>query len=260
MNYPKRIKRKIIKTNVDVINMSQCQQTIMNWVIDKKSKYVSTADTHVIVRSWFNNKYRKIINSSDITTPDGAPIAWAMRFFGFKNQKRLTGPDLMENLIPLLEKEKCKILFFGSTNRVLSKISNRIEKDNPELEVYFQSPPFRNLTKEEEEDNLRIINNINPHLIFVGLGAPKQDIWIYRNKLKINSVFISVGAAFDFYAKTVPRAPVFMRENSLEWLFRVYKEPRRLFLRYFFSIPLFLIGFTMQLFDVVMRKIINFIF
>ena len=94
MNYPKRIKRKIIKTNVDVINMSQCQQTIMNWVIDKKSKYVSTADTHVIVRSWFNNKYRKIINSSDITTPDGAPIAWAMRFFGFKNQKRLSGPDL----------------------------------------------------------------------------------------------------------------------------------------------------------------------
>ena len=260
MNYPKRIKKKIIKTNVDVISMSQCQETIMDWVVNKKSKYISTADTHVIVRSWINYEYRKIINSSDITTPDGAPIAWALRFFGFKDQKRLTGPDLMENLIPSLEKEKCKILFFGSTNIVLSKISNRIKKDNPDLKAYFQSPPFRNLTKEEEEDNLRKIKKINPHIIFVGLGAPKQDIWIYKNKLKINSVFISVGAAFDFYAKNVLRAPIFMRENSLEWLFRIYKEPRRLFLRYLFSIPLFLIGFTMQLFEVVMRKIWNLFF
>ena len=151
-----------------------------------------------------------------------------LRFFGFRNQKRLTGPDLMENLLPILEKERLKILFYGSTNKVLSKISKRINKNNPHLETYFISPPFRNLTVEENNAELEIIKNIGPNLIFVGLGAPKQDFWIFKNKSKINSVFIGVGAAFDFYARNVERAPLFMRQNGLEWLYRIYKEPRRL--------------------------------
>ena len=112
MDCKSRITRKIIKTQVDVINMTQCCETIIDWVNNKKSKYISTADTHLIVRSWIDFELRKIINSSDITTPDGAPLALVLRFFGFRNQKRLTGPDLMENLLPILEKERLKILFW----------------------------------------------------------------------------------------------------------------------------------------------------
>lgn len=242
-----RIKRTIIKTQVDVITMSQCCETIVDWINNKKSKYISTADTHVIVRSWIDCEFRNIINSSDITTPDGAPLAWVLRLFGFKDQKRISGPDLMENLLPILEKKRLKILFYGSTTKVLSKISKRIKKKNPHLQPYFISPPFRNKTFEEDKYNLKIIKKIKPDLIFVGLGAPKQDFWIYKNKSKINSVFIGVGAAFDFYARTVSRAPIFMRQNGLEWLYRIYKEPRRLFFRYFFSIILFFIGFIIQI-------------
>ncbi len=241
-----RTKRTIIKTQVDIITMSQCCETIIDWINNKKSKYISTADTHVIVRSWIDCKYRNIINSSDITTPDGAPLAWVLRLLGFKDQRRLPGPDLMENLLPILEKKRLKILFYGSTNKVLSKISKRIKKKNPHLEAYFISPPFRNRTFEEDKSNLKFIKDIKPDLIFVGLGAPKQDFWIYKNKSKINSVFIGVGAAFDFYARTVSRAPIFMQNNGLEWLYRIYKEPRRLFFRYFFSIILFFIGFSIQ--------------
>ena len=111
---------------------------------------------------------RKIINSSDITTPDGATLALVLRFFGFRNQKRLTGPDLMENLLPILEKERLKILFYGSTNKVLSKISKRINKNNPHLETYFISPPFRNLTVEENNAELEIIKNIG-HIVCVSI-------------------------------------------------------------------------------------------
>ena len=246
MDCSKRITRKIIKTEIDVIDMSQCCKTILDWIEHKKTKYITAADTHVIVRSWLDLEYRKIINSSDLTTPDGAPLAFGLRLFGYKYQKRVSGPDLMENLIPLLEKRKFKIFFYGSTNKVLSKITKRIKRDYPSLKVYNISPPFRKLNKTEEEDIVKNINRINPDLIFVGLGSPKQDFWINKNKSKINSIFIAVGMAFNIYSKTIPRAPIFMRKNGLEWLFRIYKEPKRLFFRYFISILFFIVGFTIQ--------------
>ena len=119
-----RIKKKIIKSKVNIISISECCETIVNWSNQKKTKYISIADTHVVALSWLDSKYRKIVNSSDICTPDGAPLAWVLRSYGFKNQKRVSGPDLIEKLIPFLEKYKLRVLFYGSSEKVLLKNRN----------------------------------------------------------------------------------------------------------------------------------------
>ena len=247
MSTKKRIIKYVIKTKVDKISMEEALSKIIKWAINKETKYVSITNTDVVIRSWLNKRLREIINSSDLSTPDGAPISLILRLQGCKNQRRVTGPDLMENLIFEAHKKKLKLFFYGSTQNVLSLIDKRIKNLYPDSYVYFKSPPFRKLTEIEEEEVIANINSINPDIVFVGLGCPKQDIWIKDKKNKINSVFISVGAAFDFYANTVQRAPNFMRNNGLEWLHRLYKEPLRLYKRYLVILFLFWFGISAQL-------------
>ena len=244
----KRIRKKIIKTYVDVISFDEVIMKIVNWAEKRESRYVSIMNSDVVVKSWLNISYREITNSSDLGTPDGAPLAFVLRLYGYLNQKRITGPDLMENLIPILITKNLKILFYGSTNKVLEKISSKIKKSYPNAEIYFKSPPFRKLNDSEEDEIDNFIKKINPHIIFVGLGCPKQDIWIYEKKKLINSVFIGNGAAFDFYAGTTKRAPSYMQNNGLEWLYRLYKDPKRLIIRYFICFIFFPIGLFISIF------------
>ena len=238
----RRIKKKIIKTYIDVISFDEAVKKIVNWAEKRESKYVAIINTDVVVKSWLDLTYREITNSSDLSTPDGAPLALILCLYGYLNQKRITGPDLMEKLIPLLSNKNLKILFYGSTINVLEKIYSKIKKSFPNADIYFKSPPFRELTNQEEEEIDNFIKEINPHIIFVGLGCPKQDIWIFKKKKLINSVYVGIGAAFDFYAGTTKRAPLFMQNNGLEWLFRLYKNPKRLFIRYFIITILFPFG------------------
>ena len=110
------------------------------------------------------------------------------------------------------------------------------------------------MTLQEEDEINNLIKEINPNIIFVELGCPKQDIWISQKRKVINSVFIGIWAAFDFYAETLKRAPIFMQNNGLEWLFRLYKEPKRLFIRYLISIFLFIFGLFITMFFDILRK------
>ena len=250
--------RKIIKTDVDVISLENACNKIDEWANNKETKYISITNTHDIVRSWLDFDYRKITQTSDMSIPDGFPVAWAMRLHGIKNQKRVAGPDLFENLIPRLARNNLRIFFYGSTSKVLNLIDERIKTNHPNLDVKFLSPPFRKLTLIEDLEIMKIINEFNPHVVFVGLGCPKQDQWIHQHKTKIETVFIGIGAAFDFFAKSKKRAPIFMQDNGMEWLFRLYKEPRRLFKRYCFTIILFFIGINIQIIKRYFKKIFEF--
>ena len=251
----KRTKRKILKTYVDNISMEETIEKILGWSLKQDTKYISVTDTNVLVKSWLDPKYREATNTSDLSPPDGAPLALILRLFGFKGQKRVTGPDLMEKIIPILIKNKLRILFYGSTNFVLEKISSRIKDFAPNADLYFESPPFRALTKNENSKILKSIKKFNPHVIFVGLGCPKQDFWIYENKKKINAVFIAIGAGFDFYSGNIKRAPKFFQNNGLEWFYRVYKNPKRLSKRYIINFFIFPIGLFIQLFQILFQKL-----
>ena len=140
----------------------------------------------ILVKAWLNRNYRRVTNTSDLSPPDGAPLAFILRLYGFVSQKRVTGPDLMEKIIPILVKNNLRILFYGSTDFVLEKISQRIKKISPNAKLYFVSPPFSEAVLEENSQIINSINKFNPHVIFVGLGCPKQDLWIHKNKTKIN--------------------------------------------------------------------------
>ena len=249
-----RFTRKILKTKVDAISLDEATTKIVNWAAKHKSKYISITNTHVVTKAWIDRKFREIINSSDLSTPDGAPLSFLLRLNGYKNQKRVTGPDLMEKLIIESSKHKLKLFFYASTREVLNLIKERIKESNLDSDIYYKSPPFRNLTNTEEDEIIEMLKKIKPNIIFVGLGCPKQDLWIQKNKKKINSVFISVGAAFEFYAKTLKRAPKFMRDNGLEWIYRLYKEPLRLYKRYLSIIFIFGIGLIVQYFLNLFKK------
>ena len=179
--------------------------------------------------------------------PDGAGIVKACKWLKAKSQprERIAGWDLfsfeMDNLERISEKlkvksEKClKVMFFGSSEKVLALIRERAAVDYPDLEVVTYSPPYKpEFSEEDNQAMINAINDANPDLLWIGMTAPKQEKWTYQhwNELNIHCHVGTIGAVFDFYAGTVKRAPLWWQKHSLEWLYRLLMEPRRMWRRY----------------------------
>jgi N-acetylglucosaminyldiphosphoundecaprenol N-acetyl-beta-D-mannosaminyltransferase len=183
-----------------------------------------------------------------MATPDGAPVAWMLRRLGFAGQRRVSGPDLMWALCERCAAEKVPVYFYGSTGDTLTALKVRLLEAIPGLLIGgMESPPFRALSSEEDAGAVQRINASGAGIVFVGLGCPKQEMWMAEHRGRVNAVMIGVGAAFDFHAGTVQRAPLWMRDNGLEWLHRLASEPGRLWKRYLVTNTLFLLGAARQL-------------
>ena len=199
--------------------------------------------------------FAEALSQCDYLMPDGAGIVKACRWINAKCQpkERIAGWDLftfeMENLERKSEKlkaknEKClKVMFLGSSEKVLSLICKRAAIDYPNLEVVTYSPPYK--SEFSDEDSLAMIcaiNEANPDLLWIGMTAPKQEKWTYQhwNELSIHCHCGTIGAVFDFYAGTVKRASLWWQEHSLEWFYRLLQEPKRMWRRYIIGNPLFL--------------------
>lgn len=204
-------------------------------------------NVHVVVSASCDAAYRDIINGSDMATPDGAPVAWMMRRQGYTGQPRISGPDLMWALCERAEKEHLPVYCYGCTPATLALLEARLRAAFPALRIAMESPPFRALSAEEDAAAVARINASGAGLVFVGLGCPKQERWMAEHRGRIHAVMIGVGAAFDFHAGTVRRAPAWMRDRGLEWLHRLLSEPRRLWRRYLVTNTLFIIGAVRQL-------------
>ena len=184
--------------------------------------------------------------------PDGASIVKACRMLKAKSQpkERIAGWDLfsfemerVEGRSKMEEGRRMKVMFMGSSEKVLGLIRERAAKDYPHLEVVTYSPPYK--PEFSEEDNraiIKAINDADPDLLWIGMTAPKQEKWTYRHwkDLNIHCHVGTIGAVFDFYAGTAKRAPLWWQKHSLEWLYRLVKEPRRMWRRYVIGNPLFL--------------------
>lgn len=192
-------------------------------------------------------RFFKAIEESDLTTPDGAPVAWLMRKLGHRSQQRISGPDVMWELLGRCERESLPVFVYGSTELTLGRLRERCAEAFPRLKLVAESPPFRSLTPEEGEAAVRRIVSSGAGVLFVGLGCPKQELWMHSHRGRIPAVMLGVGAAFDFHAGTVSRAPLWMQRNGLEWLHRLLSEPRRLWKRYLITNTLFVIGAARQL-------------
>jgi exopolysaccharide biosynthesis WecB/TagA/CpsF family protein len=177
--------------------------------------------------------YQEILNSSAFTMPDGNPIAKEIRRKGFKEAERVAGPDFMEEMFRITDGTEARHYFYGSSEETIAKLKQNLEQRYPGLKIAgMVSPPFRELSEEEDSEAISKINESNADLIWIGLGAPKQEKWMYRHRDQINGLMLGVGAGFDFHAGTIKRAPVSVQNMGMEWLYRLFQDPKRLFKRY----------------------------
>lgn len=222
---------------------------IMEWGARHESRYVCICNVHSVVTAKRDFEFHTIINNADMATPDGAPIAWVLSHLGKIEQERINGPDLMWRYLKLAEEHGQRPFFYGSTEDTLNRLTSAIRKNFPRLDIAgIYSPPFRALSAQEEQAEVDLMNQSGANVVFIGLGCPKQERWMAAHSGRINAVMIGVGAAFDYHAGTIKRAPLSWQRHGFEWLYRLLSEPRRLFFRYFFTNTWFILSISKQLF------------
>ena len=227
---------------MDGLSLAQAQDRVMAWGHKRESRYVVLANVHVVTTAACDAGFGPLVAEADMATPDGAPVAWMLRRVGYPNQKRVSGPDLIWALLERCAAEGVSVYFFGSSPETLVLLAERIKRAFPTLKVAgLESPPFRPANEQEDADSVERINASGAGLVFVGLGCPKQELWMFGHRGRVKAVMLGVGAAFDFHAGTVSRAPLWMREHGLEWLHRLASEPQRLWKRYLATNTLFLL-------------------
>lgn len=227
------------------INADSWDETINRihqWSAAHESRYVCICNVHSVITAQHNKPFFHALTNADMATPDGMPISWMLRQMGFPNQRRINGPDLMWNYCAFAESKRESIFLYGSTKQTLNNLQLRLHISYPKLRIAgIYSPPFRALSEEEENSITSMINNSGANVVFVSLGCPKQELWMATQRGKINAVMIGIGAAFDYHAGTINRAPLWMQERGLEWLHRLYSEPHRLWKRYMVTNSIFIV-------------------
>lgn len=195
----------------------------------------------MVMESHDDPDYAAVVNGADMIIPDGMPLVWMQKLQGRKEAKRTRANDMMIRLCSLAEEKDWPVGFYGASQSVIDQILDRAKRDFPRLEVsYAYSPPFRPLTDEEESAVIEEIKAADPRFLFVGLGCPKQERWMAKNREKLSAVMFGVGASFDFFAGNVKESPAWLGRLGLEWLFRLWQEPRRLWYRYLVLNPRFM--------------------
>lgn len=223
----------IMGVNISVTNMEKTVNKIKDNLNDWSGKYICVSNVHTTVTASEDEDYKSIQNKAVIALPDGGPLSKFSREQGYSGAARVTGPDLMQRLLKESVKYGWKHYFYGSTQETLDKLKKVIDERYPGTNVVgMMSPPFRSLTASEDAAIIKEINEAEPDFIWVGLGAPKQEIWMAAHEDKVKGLMIGVGAAFDYECGNIKRAPQWMQKRNLEWLFRLMQDPHRLLSRY----------------------------
>lgn len=220
-------------TPIDVIDIKAGIEQVAQWGQAHESRVVNFCNVHSIVTASQSNEFAKALSEGDLNLADGAPIAkWITNKHKLK-QLRISGPDFMGEYFIAAKGWKEKIYLYGNTEAVLSKLIVEINKSYPWIEIVGSyAPPYREGAQLESASWISEINESGANTLWVSLGCPKQELWQALHKRKIRCVMLAVGAAFPLMAGHIPRAPKWMQEHSLEWLYRLYQEPSRLIGRY----------------------------
>ena len=223
----------IMGVDIAAINMEWILHYLTENIKKLKGDYICVSNVHTTVLSYEEDSYRKIQNEGLMALPDGGPLCTEGRRRGFSAMGRIAGPDLMQKVFEISPQRGYRHFFYGSTIEILQCLCRNVsEKYNGIKIVGMYSPPFRELTLEEDKNVVRQINDSEADFVWIGLGAPKQEIFMAKHQGKINGLMIGVGAGFTYHAGKLKRAPKWMQENDLEWFYRLLQEPGRLFGRY----------------------------
>jgi len=243
-----RARVDIIGVLISVVSWESSLKQIVYWAQKKESRYICICNVHSVVTASQNQEFGRVVNDADMATPDGAPVAWMLRRLGHVDQQRINGPDLMWKYCEQAQTRDELIYFYGSTEETLTSLKLKLLVAFPNLKIAgVISPPYRTLTPDEDAAIIDQINASGAGVVWVSLGCPKQELWMAAHRGRINAVMIGVGAAFDYHAGTIKRAPKWMQDCGLEWFHRLASEPRRLWKRYMVTNTLFVIGAARQL-------------
>lgn len=244
----RRVTTPVLGVPIDVLGWDAALSRISTWAAARESRYVCICNSHSVVTAGQDAAFGRIIEAADMATPDGAPVARMLRILGSPAQQRINGPDLMWKYCEQAALRGESIYLYGGLSDTLALLQQRLKAAFPGLLIAgAYSPPFRLATAEEDEADVARINAAGAGTVWVSLGCPKQEQWMAAHRGRVNAVMIGVGAAFDYHAGTIKRAPKWMQNAGLEWLHRLCSEPRRLWKRYLVTNTLFIAGAASQL-------------
>lgn len=238
----------LLGTRIHAVSWEQATARIVRWAALRESRLVFLCNVHTVITARRDPALRAAVDSADLATPDGAPLAWLMRKRGCAEQQRISGPDLMRRVLAEAERLQLSVFLLGSTESTLAQLKARMQSAFPQLQIAgLLAPPFRELTAEEDIEITASINASGAHILLVGLGCPKQEIWMASHRQWLHAVMLGVGAAFDYHAGTLKRAPPSWQRYGLEWMYRLLMEPSRLLKRYLMTNTLFLLALPLEL-------------
>jgi N-acetylglucosaminyldiphosphoundecaprenol N-acetyl-beta-D-mannosaminyltransferase len=233
---------------VDVTTITDASERILSLSGKGKGAVVCVANVHMCMETHDNPSFRAVVNDADLVVPDGKPLVWGQKLLGYREAGHVRGSDLLLSVCGRAEAEGIPIGLYGGTVESLKDFEKFLKTAYPKLSIaYSYSPPFRDLTPEENRVCIDGIRSSEAKILFVGIGCPKQEKWMAGKKDVLPCVMIGVGAAFDFFSGRKKHAPKWMQRAGLEWVFRFTSEPRRLWKRYTLHNPRFIFFFIMQL-------------
>jgi N-acetylglucosaminyldiphosphoundecaprenol N-acetyl-beta-D-mannosaminyltransferase len=233
---------EILGVKVSAINSAMALGIIEEWILKRHPGYVCMTGVHGVMESQRDEKLRRIHNDAGLVAPDGMPLVWISRAMGFRHVERVYGPDLMLAMCERSAESGYRNFLYGGAPHVADLLALRLRSRYSNLKIVgAYSPPFRQLTEEEDQAVVELINTTRPDIVWVGISTPKQERWMADHLGRLNApVLVGVGAAFDFHAGLKRQAPRWMQRSGLEWSYRLMTEPRRLWRRYLINNPVFL--------------------
>lgn len=224
---------RVLGVRVNAVQIPSVIQQMEHWICERGNcRFIAVTGMHGVTEAQHDSGFKKILNNADLVVPDGMPLVWVGRLKGHSLRRRVYGPELMEDFCRSTG-SKYRHFFYGGAPGVPSLLANVLRKKYGIHVVGEYSPPFRSLTEQEDSEIIAQIHATTPDIVWVGLSTPKQERWMYEHRLTLQvPVAVGVGAAFDLNSGRIKQAPRWMRENGLEWSYRLVQEPRRLWRRY----------------------------
>ena len=240
--------RYVLGQRLDATTYTDATARIVDWAKRGEFRYVCLSNVHMVMEGWDSAEFREIINTADLITTDGVPLVWCLRALGVPSALRVYGPDLTLHVCAAAAQQQLPIGLYGGTAQSLKEFAAYLQSRFLAIEIACSiAPPFRPLTEAEDVAYTEQLAESGARILFVGIGCPKQEIWMSEHRGRLNMPMLGVGAAFDFHAGRVKQAPAWLQRIGLEWLFRLLMEPRRLWRRYAWHNPRFMLFFIGQL-------------
>ena len=241
----------ILGTRMHMAELPDVVSLMDHWIETERERYHHVVNTgmHGVMEGRKDPAFQKVLNSAELIAPDGILALLTARIRGYRLNRKETGPDLLWRFSELAHRKRYSYFFYGDTPETLETLSTDVAREFPNIRLTgYHSPPFRELTPEEDQAIVDTINQAKPDVLWVGLGMPKQEQWIadHRDRLDI-TIAVGAGASFKFLSGTIKRAPVLMRNLGLEWSWRLISEPKRVWRRVFVDAPQYICLVALQL-------------